>query len=47
LNSTLRTGLARLHVSDTDWYPNWGILSVNAMLQQLRVSSPRACNLEL
>src|ERR1019366_848158 len=24
LNSTLRTGLARLHLSDTDWYPIGG-----------------------
>jgi hypothetical protein len=33
-NSTLRTGLARLPVSDTDRYPNRGILSVMAILRQ-------------
>jgi hypothetical protein len=36
LNSTLRTILARLHVSDTDGFPSRGILSVMGMLQQSR-----------
>ena len=35
LNSTLRRGLARLHVSGTARYPIGGILSVIAMLHQL------------
>ena len=35
LNSTLRTTSARPHVSDTDWYPSRGILSVIAIYQQL------------
>ena len=33
LNSTLRTILARPHVSDTDWYPS-RILSVMAIYRQ-------------
>jgi hypothetical protein len=36
LNSTLRTILVRLHVSDTDGFPSRGILSVSAILQQFR-----------
>jgi hypothetical protein len=35
LNSTLRTILARLHVSDTDGFPSRGILSVIAIFHQL------------
>jgi hypothetical protein len=35
LNSTLRTILARLHVSDTDGFPSRGILSVIGMFRQL------------
>ena len=34
-NSTLRKGLARLYVSDTDRHPNLGILSAMAMLRHL------------
>jgi hypothetical protein len=31
----LADGMTRFHVSDTDWYPNGGILSVMAIFQQL------------
>jgi hypothetical protein len=34
LNSTLRTILARLHVSDADGFPSRGILSVIGILRQ-------------
>ena len=39
LDSTLRTALASLCVSDTDWYSIGGILSVKAILRQVANTS--------